>query len=102
MEKLLLITFRQSLEEDLGHLLHKIGVTNYTLIPGVLGMGKTGKATSPFGWHGLNSMLLIVLDEEQAKPVLEKLKTFHNRLAEQEPSLKMPMRIFVLPCEQII
>ncbi|MEJ2231918.1 MAG: hypothetical protein P8X46_12145 [Nitrospirales bacterium] len=102
MKKLLIITFRQSLEEDLGQLLHEIGVTNYTLIPGVLGMGKTGKATSAFGWHGLNSMLLIVLDREQEMSVLEKLKAFHNRLAEQESSLKMPMRLFVIPCDQII
>lgn len=102
MEKLLLITFRQSLEEDLGHLLHKIGVTNYTLIPGVLGMGESGKVTSGYGWPGVNSMLLVVLDEEQAKPVLEKLKAFHDRLVEQQPSLKIPMRMFVLPCDQII
>jgi nitrogen regulatory protein PII len=101
MKKLLLITFRQSLEDDLGHLLHEIGVKNYTLIPGVLGMGKTGTATSAFGLHGLNSMLLIVLDEEQEKSVLEKLKAFHNRLATQQPS-KIPPRLFVLPCDQII
>ena len=102
MAKLLLITFRQSLEEDIGQLLHKIGVTNYTLIPGVLGMGTSGKVISGYGWPGVNSMLLVVLEEEQAKPVLEKLKAFHNRLVEQQPSLKIPMRLFVLPCDQII
>ena len=103
MKKLLLITFRQSLEEDLKQLLHDIGVTNYTEITGVTGVGESGKATGAYGWGpGINSMLLVVLDEEQATPVLEKLKAFHQHLAQQQPSMKIPIRLFVLPCDQII
>ena len=101
MKKLLLITFRQSLEEDLGHLLNELNVTNYTLITGVLGKGETGKVAGTFGWPGLNSVLFVVLDEEQVAPVVEKLKAFHNRLPTQQPS-SIPLRLFLLPCEQII
>ena len=102
MKKLLLITFRQSLEEALRHLLHEIGVKNYTLISGVLGEGITGKITGTFSGQGLNSVLLVVIDEEEEKPVLERLKAFHKSLATHEYFSKIPLRLFVLPCDQII
>ena len=101
MKKLLLLTFRQSLEHDLGNLLHELGVKNYTLISGIKGKGQTGTATGSFSSPGLNSMLLVVLEEEQTPPIFEKLKAFHNRLVTQQPS-KIPLRMFVLPCDQII
>lgn len=102
MEKLLLITFRQSLEQDLADVLHKLEIKTYTIIPGVLGMGETGSVPSTFGWPGVNSILLLVLNEQQEKLVLEEFKAFRNRLAEKQSSSKIPLRIFVLPCDQVI
>ena len=102
MEKLLMITFRQSLEHDFAQKLHELEMKTYTMISGVSGMGETGAAPSRFGWSGANSIIFLVLNEEQEKFVVEKLKAWHDQLAEHHPSLKVPMRIFVLPCSQIL
>ncbi len=104
-EKLLLITFRQSLEQELARILHEIGIKTYTMISGVSGMGETGAVPGPYdltGWIGANSIIILALNEEQEKLVVEKLKGWHDHLVKQQPSLKIPMRIFVLPCSQVL
>ncbi|MDE3241361.1 MAG: hypothetical protein KGO52_01415 [Nitrospirota bacterium] len=109
--KMLLLIFRQPLEHDLLQLLEELDVKAFTEVPKVFGMGETGAAGQSFGWPGYNAMVLAAMGEEQAERVVQRLKKFHDHLAQQQhmstlkPSTqwgKVPIKLFAIPCELLI
>lgn len=100
--KMLLVIYRQSLDEDVRALLHGLKVRAFTEAPKVFGIGDAGQAFDTFEWPGFNSMILSVMDDAQANEVIEAIRSFHARLATNQRSGKIPLRMFVLPCEQVI
>jgi hypothetical protein len=100
--KLLLVIYRQSLEEDVRQLLQELDVKAFTESPKVFGIGEAGKATSSFEWPGYNSLILAAMEEDQAAQVIRGLQSFRDRLAERQLGAKIPMRVFVLPCERAV
>lgn len=100
--KMLMVVFRDSLQDEVIMLLKDCDVKAYTLIQNVAGAGETGTALGSFASPGVNSMLLVVLPKEQADRSVEALKSYRDGLAEDHPAHKVPIRAFVLPCAQVV
>jgi hypothetical protein len=80
--KLLLVIYRQSLEEDVRELLRDLDVKAFT--------------------EALNSLILAAMEEDQASWVIAELQAFGERLSKRQNGAKVPMRVFALPCERAI
>ncbi|ALA58913.1 PG0541 family transporter-associated protein [Nitrospira moscoviensis] len=100
--KMLLVIFRQSLDEDIGELLQELNLKAFTEAPKVLGIGEAGRAADTLQQPGFNSLILSALEDEQARDVIERLTVFRDALSRKQHGAKIPLRVFVLPCEQVI
>ena len=100
--KMLLLVFRQSLDQDLQKLLKDLDVKAFTEAPKVFGMGEAGTAFKSFAWPGFNSLILAAMEEEQADRVVARLRAFRDQLAQRQHGAKIPMRVFILPCERVL
>lgn len=99
--KMLMIVFRQSLEDDLQKLLQSLDVKAFTEAPKVFGIGEAGTALGSMG-AGSNSMILAAMENQQADQVTKQLQTFRDHLLERQHGAKIPMRVFALPCERLL
>ena len=100
--KMLLIVFRDSLEDEIVVLLKEFNVKAFTELQKVGGTGETGDAFHSFASPGVNTMILTALAEDQADKVVKGLKAFRDQLAQQQKGVKIPLRVFVLPCLQAV
>ncbi len=100
--KMLLIVFRDSLEEEIHGLLKELSVNAFTELHKVGGTGETGAAFHSFAWPGMNALVLTALPEDQADRVVEGLKGFRDQRTQQQHGVKIPLRVFVLPCLQVV
>ncbi len=104
--KMLLLVYRQSLDHELRDLFDELGVKGFTEAPKVFGIGEAGSAFSSSGpaadWPGHNAMILAAMEDEQAETVVAGLKNFSDRLAKHRNARKVPMRVFLLPCERVL
>ena len=97
--KMLLIVFRETLEEEIHGLLATHNVTAFTELHKVGGTGETGAAFHSYAWPGLNGMILTALPEDHAEGVINGLKAFRDQQVQEHHGAKFPLRVFVLPCE---
>lgn len=100
--KMVVLTFRRSLDAEVRSLLEKMDIRAYTEIPKVHGVGEAGSAFGSFTFPGENSMILLALPKERACCMIEAYQALRDRLTKQQHDAKIPMKLFVLPCEQII
>jgi hypothetical protein len=100
--KMLMIVFRESLEEDIRELLGKHHVRAFTEMHDVTGMGEAGAAFHSLSWPGLNNMILASLPEPDADQVIAALKGFRDRQIQKQGGAKIPLRVFSLPCELVV
>lgn len=100
--QMLMVIFRDSLQDEVLMLLKDCDVTAFTLVQNVAGTGEAGSALGSFASPGINSMLLVVLPQEQADRSVEALKIYRDGLAEEHPTHKAPIRAFLLPCAQVV
>jgi nitrogen regulatory protein PII len=100
--KMLMLVFRQSLEDDLLQLLEELDVKGFTETPKVHGKGETGKTFQTFGWPGYNSMIMAAMEDEQADLVVKRLKIFSSTAQRRQHVAKIPLRLFAIPCECLI
>ena len=100
--KMVMIVFRNSLEADILRLLKRLRMKAFTDVPKVLGVGEAGTAMSSFIWPGANAIIFVVLEDADAARLVCQLEAFHFRASEKQHGAKIPLRVFVLPCEQAI
>jgi len=103
--KMLMIVFRESLEEDVMKVLRELGVTAFTELPSVVGAGETRAAFHAFRTFATpqtNSMVLTALADEQAEKVIKGLNTYREQLTQRQHGAYIPLRVFALPCEQVV
>ena len=100
--KMLMIVFRQSLEEDIMKLLRELGVKAFTELPSVVGAGETGAAFHTFVSPQANSIVLTALTEGQAEQVVKGLLTFRDTLTDRQHGAYIPLRVFALPCDIVV
>lgn len=103
--KMLMIVFRESLEEDVMRVLKELEVTAFTELPSVIGAGKTGAsfhAFRTFATPQTNSMVLTALADDHAEKVIKGLHAYRDQLTERQHGAYIPLRVFALPCEQAV
>lgn len=100
--KMLIIVFRDSMNQEIRQLLKDLDIKAFTEAPKVLGTGEAGAAFDSFDWPGTNSMIFSAMEEDQEKRVVAGLKRFRDQLAKQQHGAKIPLRVFVLPCLQVV
>lgn len=96
------IIFRKSLEHDVLAVLRACEVHTFTRVPEVWGAGETGVAFHTFVRPGFNAMVLVALAETEAARVVAALRRFRDAAAAQQQGAKVPLHLFLLPCEQVL
>src|SRR5512139_2635046 len=74
----LIIVARDTMLGDLEELLHKNGVTAYTILSNVMGKGVTGRVYGTFLNPDINAIIFAVLPPEQADRAVSALKSLHT------------------------
>jgi nitrogen regulatory protein PII len=100
--KMLMIVFRESIEEDIKGLLRKHNVKGFTEMHDVTGTGEAGPAFHSLSWPAFNNMILAALPDAEAGTVVNALKDFRDRQVEKQGGVKIPLRVFALPCEMVV
>jgi hypothetical protein len=100
--KMLVLIYRDSLQEEILSLLKNEKIQAYTMIPKVHGTGETGAAFGSFTSEGENSLALLALDNEPAHRMIEAFQALRTRLSQYQQGAAIPMKLMVMPCEEII
>jgi nitrogen regulatory protein P-II len=100
--QMIVIVFRSSLEHDVRRVLADAGVTRHTDAQDVLGTGDAGPALGSFEWPGTNGLVLSALDDGDAARTVQALRRFHEATAIRQRGAPIPLRVFALPCTQVI
>ncbi len=98
--KMLILIFRSSLNEQVLSVLDELKLPGYTESTEVYGTGSMGRAFDSHAWPGYNSMVLSAVGEDDARRVAEAMKELSRKLT--EGGEKVPLRLFAVPCEQMI
>jgi hypothetical protein len=99
---MLMIVYRESIEEDIRGVLSKHEVRAFTEMHDVTGTGEAGAAFHSLSWPAYNNMILAALPEPQADTVVAGLKAFRDQQVEKQGGAKIPLRVFSLPCELVL
>jgi len=99
---MLLVVFRSSMTADVVDALSKLGVDAYTDLPRVRGIGRSGAALDAFPWPATNSVILAALESDQARTVIEGLHRFRDAAKERQQGAHIALRVFTLPCVQVL
>jgi hypothetical protein len=100
--KMLLIIFRESLEEEILGLLNEHNIRAFTELHKVGGVGETGAAFHAYTLSGVNTIIFTALAEDHADRVLEGLTAFRDQRVQEQYGAKVPLHVFVLPCLQAV
>ncbi|OGX13942.1 MAG: hypothetical protein A3K11_06880 [Nitrospirae bacterium RIFCSPLOWO2_12_FULL_63_8] len=100
--KMLMIVFRESLEEEVLKLLKELGVKAFTELPSVVGAGEAGAAFHTFALPQTNSIVLTALTDHHAEQVIKGLHAYRDQLTQRQHGAYIPLRVFTLPCEQVV
>lgn len=100
--KMLMMIFKESLEEEIQDLLSKHHVSAFTQMNDVTGMGEGGASMHSLSFPGFNNMILAGLPDPEADKVVNALKAYRERLIQKQGNTKIPLRVFSLPCEMVV
>jgi len=100
--KMLLVIYRESLEEEIHGLLQQHGVRAFTELQHVAGAGETGRAFHSFTWPGANGVILTALPEKEAERVVQGFKAYRDQRVEEQHGDKFPLRVFTFPCDLVV
>lgn len=101
--KTLIIVARDSMLSDLEGFLQSNGVTAYTILNHVMGIGVTGRVDGTFFSPDINVIICAVLPSDQADRTVSVLKTYHAARNEHTHHDKpIPLKVFSFPCEEHI
>ena len=100
--KMLMIVFRESLEDDIRGLLSKHRVLGFTEMHDITGTGEAGAAFHSLSWPAFNNMILAALPEPEAGTLIGALNEFRDRQVKQQGGAKIPLRVFSLPRDLVV
>jgi nitrogen regulatory protein PII len=99
--KALIIVARDSMLNDLEHILHKNGVQAYTILKNVLGKGVMGSVFGTFLHPEINTIIFSVLPPDLADRAVSALKNLHaDRKKASGDNREIPLKVFSFPCEE--
>lgn len=100
--RMVMVIYRYSLDQEIRHALTSLGINAFTEVPKIVGVGDAGQAFGSLTWPGHHAILLSALENEQAEQVIGVLKEFRDHKVGLQGGGKIPMRVFLLPCQQVI
>lgn len=100
--QLVLVICRSSLKHDVLHVVESAGVTTFSIVPAVLGIGQSGKALHDYPWPGSNVLMLAALADAQAAVLIDALTRFRDDSAARQHGAHVPLRAFALHCEPVV
>jgi hypothetical protein len=77
-------------------------VSAFTRVPEVWGAGRSGVTLHTFAEPGFNAMVLAALAEAKVASLVAALRDFRDAAVLQRRGAKVPLHVFVLPCEQVL
>ena len=83
--------------EEVRKLITQFGIHTYSVIPNVLGEGKTGKHLGTHTWPGKSALVFTVVSTAETKKLIAVLKEYQQGLLGGEG-----LRVFALPVEAIM
>ena len=100
--KMLMIVFRESLEDDVRGLLSKHHVRGFTEMHDVTGTGEAGAAFHSLSWPAFNNMILAALPDPQAATLIGAFNEFRDLQVRQQGGARIPLRVFSMPCDLVV
>jgi hypothetical protein len=100
--QLVLLVFRKSLEHDVLAILRSCEVSAFTRVPEVWGAGKSGEALHTFAEPGFNAMVLVALTDTRIAALVAALREFRDAAVARRRGARVPLHVFLLPCEQVL
>jgi nitrogen regulatory protein PII len=94
--KMLMTICPEDRQDDVRALIGRHGIHSYSVIPNVLGEGKTGKHLGTHVFPGKSALIFTVVPSEKKDELVAALKEYHESLYEGEG-----LRVFALPVEAI-
>ncbi|MBF0384460.1 MAG: hypothetical protein HQL27_01175 [Candidatus Omnitrophica bacterium] len=95
MQKMVMITYNESIDAEVMEALEISGLSSYTKIPGVLGKGNlSGTHLGTDVWPGKNNILYIACEEREARQLLTSVRSLRKEIG------KEGLKAFVLPLEE--
>jgi hypothetical protein len=101
MQKMLLVIYRFYMEERIHELLTRLEIQAFSETTKLLGAGVDGKVADSYIWPGYNASIFTVVPDADVPRLSEGFRQF-VRDHEDEYGSHAPLRVFVLPCEQLI
>lgn len=95
------IICRNTLEGEVRRLLGELKVDGYTVTAGLGGKGETG-SVSEHNWMERNVSFMTALEDQQATVLTKAIKQLYERLCEANRGEKVPLKIFMQPCEVVL
>lgn len=93
---LVILVIDQGVEPDVMQVLEQAGLNHFTRFSDVAGAGETGRREGNPIWPGLNTVLFIVMDNEQIPPLVERLHAIRDSYP-----ITPGMRFIVVPAQMI-
>ena len=95
--KLLLVMAPTECLEDIQAIVHRHDIHAYTEFPNLLGEGESGGRLGTRAFPGTSSLLMTVLDPDQARLLRDALADFAA-----QPQNCNQIRVFALPAERLL
>jgi nitrogen regulatory protein PII len=99
--KMLTIICRETLAGSVGQILNGLGVKGYTVMTGLGGRGQTG-TVSEHSWTDRNVSFMLALEDQQVTPTANAIKQLYTKLLEANHGEKVPLKVFLQPCEVLL
>ncbi|MCE3221949.1 MAG: hypothetical protein K0S58_129 [Nitrospira sp.] len=99
---MLMLVFRSSLKDRVHVLLEQCEVRAYTELPETIGAGQSGPAEGVSFYPGVNSVILVAMDDAHAERVGQAVKAWCEEVTQRPGGHKPSIRIFTWPCRQLI
>ena len=100
--KALIIVARDYLLGELEELLHKNGISAYTVLSNVQGTGESGRVHGTFLSPAINSLIFAVVPSDQADRAVSALKALHAGRVKAVHGEPDPLKVFSFPCQEHI
>jgi nitrogen regulatory protein PII len=96
MNKMVLVSYNEAVDEEVMEVLKGCVMKNYTKITGVSGKGtSSGTHLGNDIWPGWNNLLYIACDDKDARQIMQCVRELRKTLSQEG------IKAFVLPLEEV-
>ncbi len=99
---MVMLVFRSSLKERVHALLEQCDVRAYTEVPETIGAGQAGPAEGVSFYPGVNSVVMVAMDDAHADRVEQSVKEWCDEVTQKPGGLKPAITLFTWPCRRLI